>query len=97
MEAQNIGAHELALAIINDGGGYERRCAIARRATAKENGRGGNAQTDALAWLSVALDGARKYERQFGSYGASCFTPSDILGAAIELCEYYAQHIAEGV
>jgi hypothetical protein len=91
----SIGGHELALTIINDGAGYARRCSLARQATAKEHGRGAMAQLNAIAWVSVATDGARAYERQFGSYGASCFTAQDILAAAIELADYYAQHVAE--
>jgi len=87
-----IGSHELALTIINDGEGYEKRCAIARHGrTSKSAGR---ASFTAFRWYNVANEGAIKYERQFGTpTTASCFTAADILLAAAELAEYYDTHI----
>lgn len=90
---QSQGAHELALTIINDGPGYEIR---ATRGRMMLNDR--SAETTrilAQTWLSAAIAGAKEYEKQFGSPGASCFEVQDILGAAIELADYYEQHARE--
>jgi hypothetical protein len=86
LEKMTIGSHELALTIINDGKGYEERCDIAR---------GTSPSYKAYRWLRVAQAGAVAYQREFGSPGTPCFTGEDILLAAAELFEYYAEHIAE--
>src|SRR5215467_5246430 len=88
------GSHELALTIINDGKGYAQRTAFGRRAYEGKLSDFG-VQNLAHRWLQIATAGARAYERQFGSPGASCFTAADILGAAIEVADYYEQHARE--
>ena len=95
MTKENIAGYELALTIINEGGLYARCQQVARDATRREQGHGAAAQCSALAWLSIALDGARRYERQFGSYGASCFADVDILAAAIEIAEHFHRELTE--
>jgi hypothetical protein len=79
-------AQELALTIINDGCGYADRCKAAREPT--PYGR-------ASAWARIAGSGARAYDREWANPGESLFGAGDILGAAMELDVYYAQHIAE--
>lgn len=91
--SQSIGAHELALTIINDGEGYKRRTALGQSTLNGQNSL--QARLTAKGWLTEAIVGAVKYERQFGSPGASCFEVQDILGAAIELADYYEQHARE--
>lgn len=91
----SIAGDELALSIINDSRRYARRVAIAKNAVLREPGRGTVAQDAAMCWLREALLGAKVYEQQFGSYGVSCFTPIDILEAAIWLAEYYTNHAQE--
>ena len=87
-----IGSHELALTVINDEEGYEKRCAIARHGRASKSA--GRASFTAFRWYNVANEGAIKYERRFGTPAtASCFTAADILLAAAELAEYYEQTI----
>lgn len=77
-------SHELALTIINDGDGYDHRCRIARL---------GVAPAIAIQFGHVARLGARKYLREFPP--SEVFSAVDILLAAVELCEYYEQHIKE--
>ena len=81
-----IGSHELALTIINDGAGYAERCQIAKVGAMQCSAL--MAQISASHWLRVATEGARVYERQFGTPAtASSFTPEDIL---LQLrAEYY--------
>lgn len=93
MTNYSTGAHELALTIINDGTGYKERCNIARDLYERPTAAG--TQNAATMWVSVATRGARAYEKDFGSPGASSFTVTDILEAAAELAEYYEQHIKE--
>lgn len=91
---ENIGAHELALFIINTAAGYPRRCAVARDVLACPHFPVAP-RTAALEWAQIATRGARDYEREFGSPDASSFTAADILAAAAELADYYAAHVAE--
>lgn len=93
--ADSVGGHELALTIINTGAGYEHRRSLGRAMLLRDSGKGASAQCNAGAWLNLTLSGARAYERQFGNYGASCFTPQDILAAAIELADYYEARARE--
>lgn len=85
------GAHELAMTIINDGAGYQRRKTVGELMLDPIEPRL-MARQAARDWLNIALEGAREYEREFGSPGASSFTVTDILGAAIELADYYENH-----
>ena len=87
-------AHELALTIINDGAGYPGRCELARKIRRTANNLTYQ-RIFAAEWLQVATRGAQIYERQFGSPNASVFSAADILGAALELAEYYAVHTDE--
>ena len=88
------GSRELWLTIINDGSEYARRCDIATKAYAGA-GDPYAVRAAARAWLGVVLDGVRKYEKEFGSPHASCFTAEDLCLAAGELAEYYERHILE--
>jgi hypothetical protein len=83
---------ELALTITSDGAGYQRRVELARMAISR---RPGDARIAAGGWVRVAVDGARAWERQFGTYGETKFSTMDILRAAVELADYYATHLAE--
>jgi hypothetical protein len=94
VQQQSTGAHELALTIINDGKGYPRRVKAGELILDPAYPRL-MVRDMAREWLAIAQEGAKEYERQFGSAGASCFTVSDILGAAIELAEYYENHARE--
>lgn len=87
-------AHDLALTIINDGAGYANRCDLARKIRVAANNPAYQ-RIFAAEWLQVAAKGAQIYERQFGSPNTAIFSAEDILSAALELAEYYAQHIAE--
>ncbi len=81
-------SHELAITIINEGKNYDDRLKVARYV---------RATFAATCWTRIAVDGARAYEREFGAlddYG-KVFTTEDILLCAVELAEYYAQHIKE--
>ena len=95
--AQSDGAHELALTIINEGKTYHLR--VQRAEHALRDPSPGAQRVAAKAWLEFAYQGARQYERDFGDPEgkASCFTAQDILGAAIELADYYEQHVKESV
>lgn len=83
-----IASHELALCIIHTGEGYRERCDAARTAARSPT-------LGSLRFGGIARDGARKYEKEFGTPGDTIFTAEDILAAAAELAEYYAQHVAE--
>ena len=87
-------AYELATIVINDGAGYPGRCELARKIRRAANNPTYQ-RIFAAEWLQVATKGAQIYERQFGSPGAALFSAADILGAALELAEYYDRHIAE--
>ena len=89
----SIGSHELALTIINTGEGYERRMAIARSCRKKHTAL--NVHAAARDWSSIVREGARHYEMQFGSKGASCFTVEDLLECASELAGYYDDRAIE--
>lgn len=96
MEAQNVGVHELALTIINDGAQYRARANLAIREHFHKSGSPAyTARLCAAEWLTHAYNGAAAYERQFGSPRASCFTTEDIMQAALELREYYERHVRE--
>ncbi len=96
MVAQNVGAHELALTIINDGAQYRARANLAiREHFHKSASPAYTARLCASEWLTHAYNGASAYERQYGSPGASCFTTEDIMQAALELREYYERHVRE--
>lgn len=79
-------SHELALWVINTGKGYDRRCHAARQA---------NPTYAAHLFANFAMDGARLYEKEFGTPGERIFAAEDMLLAAAELAEYYARHVAE--
>jgi hypothetical protein len=85
------GSHELALTIINDGDGYTERKHLAEY----PQDRGAQVRYVAQQWLHVASDGAKAYDKAFGTPNTSSFTVEDILLAAIELADYYAQHVKE--
>lgn len=88
------GAVELALTIIHDGAGYLRRKQLGEQTIAAADAF--TVRYRARDWFNVAMDGARKYERDFGTPNeASCFRVEDILGAAIELADYYERHAKE--
>lgn len=89
-----IGSHELALTIINDGKGYPRRKKAGELLLRPAEPRL-MVRDMTREFIAIALEGAREYERQFGSPGASCFTVEDICLAAGELAEYYTQHAKE--
>lgn len=90
----SIGSHELALTIINDGKGYPRRKMAGELLLNPAEPRL-MVRDMAREFLAIALDGAKEYERQFGSPGASCFSVADICEAAAELSEYYVNHACE--
>ena len=87
-------AYELATIVINDGAGYPGRCELARKIRRTANNPTYQ-RIFAADWLQVATRGAQIYERQFGSPNASVFSAADILGAALELADYYAVHTDE--
>jgi len=84
---------ELAMTITTDGKGYPRHCELARMA--RYNVTPGKARMAAEGWTRVASDGARAWERQFGTMAETKFSTMDILRAAVELADYYATHLAE--
>jgi|SRR5215472_982827 len=86
-----IGGHELALTIINDGKGYQRRRELGEYLY-HGNRSGIAARAEAQEWITIARQGALQYDKEFGSAGASSFTVHDILCAAVELAEYYEEH-----
>ena len=85
-------SHELALCIINDGDGsfcnrsYNERLKCARKH-----------DTPALArqWLYMATGAAKEYKNQFGAPGDHIFTAEDTLLTALEVREYYLDHVQE--
>ncbi|HEX3525098.1 MAG TPA: hypothetical protein VHT52_23790, partial [Stellaceae bacterium] len=83
---------DLALTIINEGEGYSMRCEIGERALTRDHALHWSA---AAAWMAIALEGAKKYQRRFGEPGSVCFTARDILTAAGELADYYENHARE--
>lgn len=91
--SQSPGAHELALTTINTSKGFNERAD--RGHTMLKDRSAAAARVLAKGWLTDAIVGAVDYERQFGSPGASCFEVQDILGAAIELADYYEQRARE--
>ena len=91
----NVGAHELALNIINDGKTYQRRKELGRLGL-RSNLTGSTVRAHAQEWVTIARQGAFEYERAFGFLpNGSCFTALDILGAALELAQYYEEHARE--
>ncbi len=86
-----IASNDLALTIINDGKGYDDRCRTARLAAYPDS----RASNSARRWLDITITGACAYDKQFRSPGESSFSVEDLLLAAVELAEYYAQHITE--
>ena len=72
---------ELALVIINDGAEYQRRLINARNTLRSQR---------IMGWVSFAIRGAAKYEREFEGVK---FSDTDILYAATALSDYYAQHL----
>jgi hypothetical protein len=96
MSTQNIiTGHELALYVINIGGPEETRKNALGKTSLIDANKSERMQMNAEAWTRVASDGARRYEMHFGCYSASCFTPQEIIRAALELCDYYQHHAME--
>lgn len=93
-EDGHTSARELAETIKNTGAGYEQRCRLGRRLLANPE-RATIVRLCAGEFMCVAIDGAREYERQFGTAGASCFTVQALFECASELAEYYLQHARE--
>ena len=89
MTVTTIGGRELLLTITNEGKGYAERVTHGAMGAYTNNPQ--VVARVARAWVQDALVGAAKYEREFGSPGASCFSVTDILSAALELAEYYEQ------
>ena len=92
-------SHELALCIINDGDGsqcgfsYNERCRFGERFTALT----GVSCTNAGLSVDMAKRAARWYVREFGAPDdmGKIFTARDILLAALEVADYYAEHVKE--
>lgn len=86
-------SRHLALCIINDGNGgygttYRHRCDITRAKSTPG--------ILAERWARTAATGARALERLFPpAEGGQSYSAADILLAAAELCDYYAQHVKE--
>lgn len=79
-------SHELALTEINNGDRYDIQCSAARMSPSAAAG----------TFHSIASAAAREYEHEFPpSEGGRLLTAEDILLAAAELAEYYANHIRE--
>jgi hypothetical protein len=83
---------DLALTIINESHGYSMRCGIGERVMTRDPAMHRSA---AAAWVAIAVEGARRYQRQFSEDGSLCFTARDILTAAGELADYYENHARE--
>jgi hypothetical protein len=84
--------NDLALTIINEGQGYALRCSIGERGLSSD---AAMQRSAAAAWAAIVLEGAKKYQAQFGEPGSVCFTARDILTAAGELADYYENHARE--
>ena len=80
-----IASHELALYEINTGSRYNRRCRII----------GYPPRHAAGCMLDIVNAAARDYQRDFGTPGTAIFSATDLLECAVELLEYYAEHVAE--
>ena len=83
---------ELALTIINEGSTYRARCDLARLAAADLSA--GIQRHIAQEWLHRTAEAARKYDAQFRP-GEPGYMAREILAAALEIADYYAQHITE--
>ena len=75
--------NDLALCVINDGGGYQTRLSLARHPSPGFR---------ALEWASIAVQQAKKLTSEFGG---DEFSTLEILQGAWELEDYYQQHIKE--
>lgn len=89
-------SHELALCIINDGDGSQCGYSYMERTLAAARGTE-HARVTAGQWVDMAKRMVRWYEREFGGPDdeGRIFSATDILLAAIEVAEYYQEHVKE--
>lgn len=87
-----INLNELATTVFSNGDVYPGCVALAKSLNANNPI---SVRATAHGWFLMSLAAARRYEKQFGSPGASCFTVADLLECASQLAAYYATHITE--
>ena len=90
---------DLYLTIINDGELYDGIIRWTVNNLKKHNGRGRYDKDKALvSWMRVADEGAKKYDKQFGSGHGSTkmFTPATRKEVAKKLMEYYEDNVLGG-
>ncbi len=81
-------SHELALALINentDAFSYKERLGLARRSP----------WVNVSGWAFMLQRYAKWYEGEYDERPGGVFSPVDVLLAAAEVAEYYAEHIKE--